>query len=549
MTISDYQPFQILKSLYLDELVFIADNLSKDREKWSYNKRSKNSVKTAIVSNVKEEEVAIVLKESLGKRMPSGNMFPEALQVQEIVFGPLGFLKSVTKRSHLDSMEVTDVFTKYIRGENLVEKLPDESRGKIPKEVLQIITRKEGISDISLFKQLVLTYFNDQEICDLVNKLLAKEKIKIDMTVLYENIEFLDWIITRYGLVLKPEEEPINNLVNLISKHYGEEDLGPELKAYSGDFSTKLLEYCIMESPEVILRRLFGLPALRKIAKRLGFVSDKIESADEIVALVLLGLGFDVPPTLTGATAYLNNIRKFRRDLSESRDVGVRSGVMTRVFVEMEKAMRDLVHFYTAFLWNEQLDELESDIEEEIKELSPRQVKMKALDIFIRKKRPQIFRIDKPFERLGFGDLIGLARRINNAVQEVASLKKKMAKSFGRPWILENKEIKMLDNVSPYRSSFAHTSDYPGDEKCDEIVRMMENFMEVIQSKKIYPLVMRISKEVGDEYGKRYAECIEENGDRWLVYTDEYLETSRPYFVHSKTPRIAVNPVIVEKIF
>lgn len=283
--------------------------------------------------------------------------------------------------------------------------------------------------------------------------------------------------------------------------------------------------------------------------KRLGFVSDKIEDADEIVALVLIGLGFGVPPTLSGATTYLNNIKKFGRALSESHDAEERAGIMSRVFVEMERALRDLVHFYIAFLWNDQLEELESDIEEEMKELTQRQVRMKALDTFLLKKRPHVFRVDKTFERLGFGDCIGLIKRLNNVVQEVGSLKKKMAKSFGRLWILENKEIRVLDDISPHRSSFAHTKDYPGDEKCDEIVRLMENFMEVIRSHKIYPLVMRISREVSDEYGKRYAECIEENGDRWLVYTDEYLDTSRPYFVHSKTPRIAVNPVIIEKIF
>jgi hypothetical protein len=170
---------------------------------------------------------------------------------------------------------------------------------------------------------------------------------------------------------------------------------------------------------------------------------------------------------------------------------------------------------------------------------------MKALDVFIRKK----FGIEKPFEKLGFGEFIGLIRRVNKVAQEVESLKKKMAKSFSRTWILENKEIKILENISPLRSSFAHTKDYPGDEKCDEAVRLIEDLIEEIRSRKTFPIVIRISREVSDEYGKRYAECIDENGDRLLLYTDKYLETSRPYFVHSKTPKIAVNPVVIEKIF
>ena len=538
------QTFQILKRLYMSELIFVADKLSQDRKKWSYDKRSKISVTKAIASNVKEEELAQVLKQSLGERTPYGDTFPEALQFQKIVFGPLGFLESVVKRSRYDAEAVADIFTKYVKGDNPLEKVVRESRDKIPKDVLQSVIDKQGISNRSMLTQLVLAYLSDKEICNLVNELLAKEIIKIDISGLYEDIEY-PWIITRYGLALLPRGEPINNLVNIVKEHYGEEDLEPELRAFSGDFSTKLLEYCIMESPEVILQRLFGLPSSRRIAKELGFVSDKIEKINEVVALILLGLGFNVPPTLTGATAYLNNIQKFKRDLSDSRDVGVRSGIMSRVFVEMERILRDLAYFYTTFLWSEQLDNLESAIETEMVELTPKQVKMKALDFFVRKK----FRIKKPFERLGFGDFIGLITTVNKTAQKARSLKKKMNRAFGRTWILENKHIKVLENISPYRSSFTHTKDYPGDEKCDEIGKLIENLIEEIRLRKIYPIVMRISREISDEYGKRYAECIDENGNRWLVYTDEYLDTSRPYFVHSKTSNIAVNPVIVEKIF
>jgi hypothetical protein len=253
MQTSPIQTSRILKGLHLTELIFIADKLSQDRKKWSYDKRSKRSVVRAIASNTEEEELMRAFEESWGKKMLAGDTFPEALQYEHIVFGPLGFLKSVAKRSRYDSEEIADVFTKYVRGENLLEKLVSESRDKIPKEVLRLVMSKEGSSQASAFNQLVLTCFNDHEIGRLVNELLAKEKIKIDIPVLYEDAEFSDWIITHYGIANRPED-PINNLANLVSKHYGEEDLGPELKAYSGDFRTKLLEYCITESPEVILR-------------------------------------------------------------------------------------------------------------------------------------------------------------------------------------------------------------------------------------------------------------------------------------------------------
>lgn len=536
--------FQIVRGLYVRELTFIADKLSQGRKKWSYDKRSRSSVKRAIGSNVEEEELVRVLEESLGKEMPNGYAFPETIQFQNIVLGPLGFLKSVVRRKRYDAETVVNIFIRFVRGEKLFKKAIREFQDEIPKEVLNSIIYKGEPSDKSTLIQLVLAYLSDEEICELMNKLLEKEMIKMGISGLYEEIED-PWIVTRHGLALTPEDKPVRNLANLVRNHYEEEDLGPELRAYSGDFQTKLLEYCIMESPKAILRRLFGLPELREIAKELGFVSDKIGSTDEVVALILLGLGFNVPPLLAGVTTYLKDIRKWKGDLSESREVGERSGIMSQVFVVMEKVLRDLDYFHMVFLWNERLNKLESDVQEEMPELISRQVKIKALDVFIHKK----FRIKKPFERLGFGDLISLMKKVNIALQKVRSLKRKMDRSFGRTWILENKEVKLLNKISPYRSSFTHTKDYPGDEKCEEIVRLIENLLKQIQLRKTYPLVMRISREVSDGYGKSYAECIDENGDKWLLYTDAYLETSRPYFVHSKTPNIAVDPVVVEKIF
>jgi hypothetical protein len=78
---------------------------------------------------------------------------------------------------------------------------------------------------------------------------------------------------------------------------------------------------------------------------------------------------------------------------------------------------------------------------------------------------------------------------------------------------------------------------------------LIEGLLRNFQDRKIYPLVIRISKEVRDEYGRSSAECVDENGEKWLLYTEEYLETSQPYFLYSKTPSIAVNPIVIVKIF
>jgi hypothetical protein len=544
MSISQSEPFQILKALRLVELVFVAGQLSEGRKKWTYDKRSRLSVRRAIVTNVMEDALTQTLEKSLGEKMPSGDFFPKAIQSHKRVFGPLGFLRSIENRSRYEADGVANILTKYVQGRKLLEKVIREYKGKIPREVIVSAKEiKERFYEETLI-QAVLTYLNDKDFCSFLNMLLSKQEIRIDITGLYEDIEY-PWIVTRYGLLTIPEEEPVENLAHLIRGHYKEENLEPELRQYAGDFWTRLLEYCIIESPEVILRKLFGLPKLRQIAKELGFVSDKIGDSFEAVSIVLLGLGFGVPPNIAGISVYINSIEKYEKDLSESHDVEKKTGIMSQVFVTMERTLRDLSYFYIAFLWKNTLEDWESDIEEEMTELNSRQIKIKALDTFIERK----FKIKKSFERLGFGDFLSLLRTVNNTARNSEKLKKKLSKSFEKISILDDEQFRILDGYSSYRSSFTHTKDYPGDEKCNEVVTQFRKLLGDFQVSRTYPLVMKISREVSDSYGKSYAECMDESGKNWLVYTNEYIEAPRPYFIHSKTPNIAVNPVVVEKIF
>jgi hypothetical protein len=536
--------FQILKGLYLDELTFIADRLSRDRQKWKYDKRSKSSIRSAVVSNVDEESLSKVLTRSLGQKMSSGDSFPDILQIKKIVLGPLGFQKSVESRTRYDAGAIATIFNRHVRGSGILEKVAKETKDRISDEILDLITGIKGVFYKPTLIQLILTCLTDKEICGLVNNLLANREIDIDVVGSHEDIEF-QWIITPYGLMVVPEDEPIENLARLLREYHDEDDLEPELRLYSGDFRTRLLEYCIMDDPKNILQRLFSLPELRQIAKKLGFVSTKIGETSEAISLVLLGLGFSVPPNLVGISTYTKSIQRCRKDLSEARDDVVKSGTMSQVFTTTERALRDLTYFYIAFLWKKQLEDLESKVEAEMPDLNSRQVKAKSLDIFIRRR----FRIRKNFERLGFGDFVSLIKIVNSAVGKSELFRMKLSKSFDRTHLLQGKEIKILESISPYRSSFTHTKDYPGDEKCDEIVGLIEGLLRNFQDGKIYPLIIRISKEVRDEYGRSSAECIDEYGEKWLVYTEEILEPSQPYFLFSKTPRIAVNPVVIEKIF
>jgi hypothetical protein len=533
----------MLQGLYHDELIFLADKLSEKKEKWDYDKRRKTAIRKAIVTNSEEQTLVRVLKRSLGEEMPSGNSFPGVIQFEKQVFGPLGCLESVEHRSRSDADTISKMFMTYIKGAQLLEKVISAC-SEIPEEVRSSALQKKGPQFRPTIVQLILAYFDDKHICNLVNTLIASKQLQIDIPNLYEDIEY-PWIVTRYGITTAPEEEAIENLASLIREYHDETDLGPELKRYSGDFKTRLLEYSIMENPEIVLQKLFGLPELRRVAKKLGFASETIGTLDEVTSIILLGLGFDVPPVLSGMVKYLATIEKYGRDLSETRDAEARSAIMSQVFVVVERVLRDIVYFYIFFLWSNRMEHLKETIEDEAPDLGPRQITIKSLDLFIRKK----FDIKKPFEKLGFGDFANLVKRINNTTLKSDILRKKMLRKFRRTSVLEKEDVEKLESILPFRASFAHAKNYPGDEKCEEIQKSVLAMLSDFQHRRTYPLTVRISKEVRDDYGKSYAECIDENGEKWLVYTEKYRDTSDPYFFCSQTPSIAVEPVIVKKIF
>jgi len=82
---------------------------------------------------------------------------------------------------------------------------------------------------------------------------------------------------------------------------------------------------------------------------------------------------------------------------------------------------------------------------------------------------------------------------------------------------------------------------------CLEMVEDLRRF-SVIDENRIYPKVIRVTYEVTNEYGTRYFEAVDDKGSGWTI---KYrgLDPSRPYFMCSKTNPVAVNPIIVEKIF
>jgi hypothetical protein len=531
---------EVLKGMNLEELLFLADDLSDSRINWSYDKRSKSSVRQAVLLNAKPKEIQETLRKCLAQELPSGSLFPTIIQAEKTIFGPLGLMEAIQSRKRDELEPLLLIFERFIKGNNLISKYSGSNR--ISNTELKSFTKEFPKATIA---QFILAKFKDEEIHLKTNELLQKQEINIEITGLFEDVGY-PWIVTRYGLSLNDfDSEPIVALANLIKNNYSEEELLPELRSYPGDFDSRLLEYCIMENPDIILKKLFGLPKLRNIASKMNFASTNISEINEAVSIVMIGLCFDVPPSLIGISSYRTIVVHNKRDFLESKELETKSAIMLKTFVVLERVLRDLCSFYVNVLWKSKIEDLEFDAEFEKPRIEPSKVKVKALDALIRKK----FSINKPLERFGFGDYINLIRLMNQKASKSEFLTKKLMKKTDRKMILEKTELSILDRISPYRACFAHAKDYPKDHECEEILEAINSFLNIIAERKIFPLVIKISKEIHDVFGKSYAESIDENNETWLIYSDEFLIPSQPYFLFSRTSGIAVNPVLVPKIF
>ena len=94
------------------------------------------------------------------------------------------------------------------------------------------------------------------------------------------------------------QETPVEKLAELLLTNLHQEDLEPELNKYKGEYSDKVLEFCIENDPFEILSKLFGLPHLRRIAKVLNLQVSNNMTKDDLIKVILTKIGFKIPPPL-----------------------------------------------------------------------------------------------------------------------------------------------------------------------------------------------------------------------------------------------------------
>ena len=487
-------------------------------------------------------------------------ILPPAVPYKNIVIGPLGWLKSHEKRekemfglilglhsgvidiiSTKFNYESQDIIIRTLLG--TIERIGNEPnkfelQDEIGREALKHLKEVESEQDEEIYfakiVQMIHVYFNDENLIYIINELIASERIPGPKThELYERYpySFSNWIITKYGIFKQDsswERKPNERLSELIQKKVKKENLEPELEPYQGDYPMSLLAYCVKEDPKEILDRLIGIPDLRNIARELGIpAAQMIKSKDELIKLILLCLGFNIPPDIVGISQYRKLLYKYHDNINKNKPV---KEIMRDVYVETENLLRDLSYFYIC--WYGKSKEGEK-IDEIVAELNIS---------------------DKPFQRLTLGEHIKLIRTLNTKIKRESALKKRFLLDFGKDRLLPKDKMDILDKISAYRKPFIHPDrdeSLPDREVCIKIVSHLQKFSEFIEKEEIFPMVIQIKRDVTDEYGVSHYEVSDDRTNELWVYKDNLrLDAyNKLYFMHTTTKQVAIHPIIVEKIF
>jgi len=529
------------ETTYAPKLSSLYERITGKKKKKGMQKREKRELAYELAFYVDEG----IFSKAWTELWKEGKL-PVTLHHENITVGALGWLKSVEKREKDILVEYSRVF--YLLGDkfdndsantillnfwNIVERVSKEpEKFGLTKEeevrtlrcIEKIESEKDEEKKYAMMVQLIHAYLNDDDLIYIINELIAKGYIKPPaVRGLYERYPYSssNWVITPYGLIKQApswERKPTEELAKLIKKEFKPEDIEPELEKYHGDYDLRILEWCIKENPEKIMR-LFGVPKLRAIAKEFGLpAASMIKNEEELIRIILLKLGFSLPPIIVGIKDYQDLLSECSSRLEREESL---SGVMTDVYRETQMVLRDIAYFYIRFFWQR------GDVNEIIRE------KIGLRDY-------------KPFDKLGLGHFIELIRKLNAKIHEDKVLKEKFHDWFDRNRIIPGNFMGILDEVSPILAKAGRHERAERNEclyALDKLINLSKAF-----EMGIYPRVIRITHEVTNEYGIGYFEAMDDRGDAWVI-EKKWLDPSKPYFMHSKTNPVAIDPIIIEKIF
>jgi len=524
---SRYTVAQGLSLVSASEVLKIADYLSDDSITWRYDK---SSASTAIMAIAQKESLKYV-NECLSKLMYEDRIELLTRQNKKWVVGPLGITQAVEYRKAGSVWSIRQLFK---------EELPSDLVEEFVRQA-QWIPKKEAPANVSTeYKQqrliqLALTYGTSLDILSTFNKLIT------DGVLSLKTIRTYDWNIVGTPCGVFPKQsDGVNTLAQLIVDECEVEHLSLQLSQknyFSSNVRLGSIEMCLRENPVSILCEFFGWADLIRIARNLDLVRPGSIAKSQLAEIIAIRLGFELPPQLEGMMELLNSIERSIVIITEpKRSVEELHGVMAGIYRSLEAFLKDILHFYIGFLWPESIGGADPGERRE------------TFNQFCR-QRFEIEKVDG-VEGLTLGELVQLLHKLNNQVGQDPKLQNKLANQFRRKFIVPSKLLSLLEGGLKARKYLAHDKGQASKQRevitkvFGDALERIKAFLSGLKQRGYYPRAIRIQRQVTDEYGRQYVEALDEDGKFWLIYSNEYLETSESYFMHSITNYVAVDPYL-----
>lgn len=530
--VSRYTIVSGLSLLSSSEILKVGEYLSDDRHTWRYNTSS--GVQTILA--IAEREPLDELNRDLSTMMSMNLIEMLTRQSKKWVLGPLGITQAVEYRNPgqayglrklIEDELSNDILEEFLRQ---AEWLPSEV--KLSSDKGNVFRRQELI-------QLSLTYGTTSDILSTFNKLISQGKLDI------KTIRTFAWNIigTPCG-VFEKQYEGVCKLAKLIVEECSQDQLSRQLaqKSYfSSDVTLGAIEMCIKEHPVSVLNDFFGWAELMRIGNNVGLVRVETIPKSRLAEIISMRLGFELPMPIEGLTQVVGQVEKSEIEMNSPTCSKEESeGLMSGIYRALEVVLKDILQFYVGFLWPESVSDGEPG---ELREV---------FNHFCREK----FGIDKVdgVDGLTLGELLQLLHKLNDVAKQESKLQENLKSQFQRKFVMSSKLLVKVEEGLKVRKYLAHDKgrgNVRSDATIKEFVKALEQIREFLQGLKkggFYPHVIRVRREITDEFGRRYVEASDEDGKAWLIYSNEYLWPNEAYFMHTITNTIAVNPYLRLKI-
>jgi len=504
-----------------EELVQMAEELSKQQTKWKFSRRNRTLVIQCTLKNATVKEIEDYVQKRIRKKE-----IPR-IQMNKLgwILGPLGLLRSTVQRKSTMIEDMTRFLLRHVDYPSPYLELKEKVRGR-----LDLTINKHDPLLKEKICQLFLATLTDEEILEIFNQLIDESIMEILSIERYWN-----FVATPFG-VFEPQYFGEKNLAELILKTFREEELRPRIEG-SGTIEDVVQQKCIVEPPDEILTKFFGSgPYLTKLAKRIGLLGlREIKNEKIFVQSILLKLGFDVPPELESIVSLVSKLQKYLKEVKSG--TLLTEGKWNAIYNFLERILEDLVLFYASVLYERELKALEEEKRE----------------VEIKNRIRKTFKLKKQFDYLTFGDLCALLRSMNQLLKTNRRIRGLISKIFKRVHFVKEEHLRELDFIKGCRTELTkihqrrRTKKYEQREVLERLTGLLRDWISEKGLSRTYPYAIRFKEEVKTEFGVRYYTVVNEEGVVLKLKTTELIMPEDIWFMIGRNDIFPIDPVLVKK--